>query len=97
MVMANPEMYFLQDMGIKFLTNSKVRQPAVCTSETVRPPPYFLNAGFMASSHHVKSSGNIGDRKKILFYSLNDLQVTWIWTVLMQHIGTDTEHWSGTE
>lgn len=49
---------------MKFFTNSKVRQPVVCTSEIVRPPPYFLNAGFMASTHHVKSSGNIGDRKR---------------------------------
>ena len=73
MVMANTEMCFLQDMGMKFFTNSKVRQPVVCTSETVRPPPYFLNAGFMASTHHVKSSGNTGDRKEILFFSLNEV------------------------
>lgn len=69
MVMANTEMCFLQDMGMKFFTNSKVRQPVVCSSETVRPSPYFLNAGFMASAHHVKSSGNTADRKEILFFS----------------------------
>lgn len=73
MVMANTKVFFLQDMGIKFFTNSKVRQPVVCTSESVRPPPYLLNAGFMASTHHVKSSGNIGDKKEILSFSLNEV------------------------
>jgi len=58
---------------MKFFTNSKIRQPVVCTSEIVRPLPYFFNAGFMASTHHVKSSGNIGDRKEILFFSLNEV------------------------
>uniref|UniRef100_A0A8D2NIM6 Ovostatin n=1 Tax=Zonotrichia albicollis TaxID=44394 RepID=A0A8D2NIM6_ZONAL len=49
-----PDVYqFLRDMGIKFFTNSKVRQPVVCTGETVRRQPYVVNAG------HVKrgSSG----------------------------------------
>lgn len=63
---------FLQDMGIKFFTNSKVRQPVVCTGETVRRPPYVMNAGHMASAHHVKSSGNTEDRKEILLLSLKE-------------------------
>lgn len=71
--MANTKMCFLQDMGIKFFTNSKVRQPVVCTSETVRRQPYVLNAGHVASAHHVKSSGNAGDRKEILPFSLKEV------------------------
>lgn len=84
---------------MKFFTNSKVQQPVVCTSEIVRPPPYFLNAGFMASTHHVKSSGNIGDRKRdfILLLKQSVIHVTWTWTIFMSHIGIDTEDWSGTE
>lgn len=62
MAMADTKMCFSQDMGMKFFTNSKIRQPIVCTRETVRPPSYFLNAGFTASTHHVKLSGSIGDR-----------------------------------
>jgi len=62
MAMAETKMCFSQDMGMKFFTNSKIRQPTVCTRETVRPPSYFLNAGFTASTHHVKLSGSIGDR-----------------------------------
>lgn len=58
---------------MKFFTNSKVRQPVVCTSELLRPSPYFLNAGFMASTHRVKSSGNREDREEILFFSLNEV------------------------
>uniref|UniRef100_A0A8U7M1Z4 Uncharacterized protein n=1 Tax=Corvus moneduloides TaxID=1196302 RepID=A0A8U7M1Z4_CORMO len=73
MVMANTKMCFLQDMGIKFFTNSKVRQPVVCTSETVRRQPYVLNEGHMASAHYVKSSGNTGDRKEILPFSLKEV------------------------
>lgn len=88
MVMANNGICFLQDMGIKFFTNAKVRQPVVCTSETVRPSPYFLNAGFMASTHHVKSSGNIGDRKEILFFSLNEAVFMW-----HGHDSTHVSHW----
>uniref|UniRef100_A0A8B9NRJ9 OVOS protein n=1 Tax=Apteryx owenii TaxID=8824 RepID=A0A8B9NRJ9_APTOW len=52
-----PDVYqFLRDMGMKFFTNSRVQQPVMCASETVRPQPYFLNVGFTASTHHVKSS-----------------------------------------
>lgn len=69
MVMADTKMYFSQDMGMKFFTNSRIRQPVVCTSGTVRPPSYFLNSGFTASTHHVKLSGSIGDRQEILFLS----------------------------
>lgn len=73
MVMADTKICLSQEMGMKFFTNSKVRQPVVCTSETVRPVPYFLNAGFTASTHHVKSSGNIGNRREVLYFCLNEL------------------------
>ncbi|XP_005509812.2 ovostatin-like isoform X1 [Columba livia] len=83
-----PDVYhFLRDMGIKFLTNSKVRQPAVCTSETVRPPPYFLNAGFMASSHHVKSSAEVAreerEKRLVLETIRQFFPETWIWDILL--------------
>lgn len=65
-------MCFLQDMGIKFFTNSKVRQPVVCASETVRRQPYVVNAGHVASAHHVKSAGNTEDRKEILPFFLKE-------------------------
>lgn len=75
LVMANAKktrLCFLQDMGIKFFTNSKVRQPVVCTGETVRRQPYVMNAGHMASAHHVKSTGNAEDKKEILPLSLKE-------------------------
>lgn len=66
------KMCFLQDMGIKFFTNSKVRQPVVCTGETVRRQPYIVNAGHVASAHHIKSSGNTERRKEISPFSLKE-------------------------
>ncbi|POI35426.1 hypothetical protein CIB84_000822, partial [Bambusicola thoracicus] len=68
------------DMGMKFFTNSKIRQPIVCTSETVRPPSYFLNAGFTASTHHVKLSGSIGNSstgKASVSYTIPDTITEW--------------------
>lgn len=72
MVMADTKMYFSQDMGMKFFTNSKIRQPVVCTSGTGRPPSYFLNAGFTASTHHVKLSGSIGDKSPLSVFSIQN-------------------------
>uniref|UniRef100_A0A663LX89 Ovostatin n=1 Tax=Athene cunicularia TaxID=194338 RepID=A0A663LX89_ATHCN len=82
-----PDVYqFLRDMGMKFFTNSKVRQPVVCTSETLRPPAYFLNAGFMASTNRVKSSGNIRQERDFIFLlKCSGIHVTWIWIVVMNH------------
>ncbi|NXE27914.1 OVOS protein, partial [Ardeotis kori] len=83
-----PDVYqFLRDMGMKFFTNSKVRQPVVCTSETVRPLPYFLNAGFMASTHHVKSSAEVAReerRKRPILESIREFfPETWIWDIVL--------------
>uniref|UniRef100_A0A8V5FT09 Uncharacterized protein n=2 Tax=Melopsittacus undulatus TaxID=13146 RepID=A0A8V5FT09_MELUD len=83
-----PDVYqFLRDMGIKFFTNSKVRQPVVCTSESVRPPPYFLNAGFMASTHHVKSSAEIAREERGKRLTLETIREffpeTWIWDIVL--------------
>ncbi|NXD67627.1 OVOS protein, partial [Eolophus roseicapillus] len=83
-----PDVYqFLRDMGIKFFTNSKVRQPVVCTSETVRPPPYFLNAGFMASTHRVKSSAEIAREERGKRLTLETIRKffpeTWIWDIVL--------------
>nr|XP_009917431.1 PREDICTED: ovostatin-like [Haliaeetus albicilla] len=83
-----PDVYqFLRDMGMKFFTNSKVRQPVVCTSETVRPPPYFLNAGFMASTHHVKSSAEVAREergKRLILETIREFfPETWIWDIVL--------------
>ncbi|KAM4672096.1 LOW QUALITY PROTEIN: ovostatin-like [Amazona ochrocephala] len=83
-----PDVYqFLRDMGIKFFTNSKVRQPVLCTSETARPPPYLLNAGFMASTHHVKSSAEIAREERGKRLTLESIRKffpeTWIWDIVL--------------
>ncbi|NWH20923.1 OVOS protein, partial [Grus americana] len=83
-----PDVYqFLRDMGIKFFTNAKVRQPVVCTSETVRPSPYFLNAGFMASTHHVKSSAEVAREergKRLILETIREFfPETWIWDIIL--------------
>ncbi|NXG14494.1 OVOS protein, partial [Grallaria varia] len=80
-----PDVYeFLRDMGIKLFTNSKVRQPVVCTSETVRRQPY---AGFMAHSHHVKLPAEVGreerERKLILETIREFFPETWIWDIVL--------------
>ncbi|XP_010140122.1 PREDICTED: ovostatin-like [Buceros rhinoceros silvestris] len=83
-----PDVYqFLRDMGVKFFTNSKVRQPVVCTSELVRPSPYFLSAGFMASTHHVKSSAEIAREergKRLVLETVREFfPETWIWDIVL--------------
>ncbi|NXP49587.1 OVOS protein, partial [Heliornis fulica] len=83
-----PDVYqFLRDMGIKFFTNSKVRQPVVCTSETARPPTYFLNAGFIASTHHVKSSAEVAREergKRLILETVREFfPETWIWDIVL--------------
>ncbi|NXT53834.1 OVOS protein, partial [Pluvianellus socialis] len=83
-----PDVYqFLRDMGMKFFTNSKVRQPVVCSSDTVRPSPYFLNAGFMASTHHVKSSAEVAREergKRLVVETVREFfPETWIWDIVL--------------
>ncbi|NWX48156.1 OVOS protein, partial [Steatornis caripensis] len=83
-----PDVYqFLRDMGMKFFTNSKVRQPVVCSSETVRPLPYFLNAGFMASTHHAKSSAEVVREeraKRLILETIREFfPETWIWDIVL--------------
>ncbi|XP_009940227.2 ovostatin [Opisthocomus hoazin] len=84
-----PDVYqFLRDMGMKFFTNSKIRQPVVCTSEIVRPLPYFFNAGFMASTHHVKSSATEIAReergKRLILETIREFfPETWIWDIVL--------------
>ncbi|NXY75485.1 OVOS protein, partial [Glareola pratincola] len=83
-----PDVYqFLRDMGMKFFTNSKVRQPVVCSSETVRPTQYFLNSGFMASTHHVKSSAEVAREergKRLILETIREFfPETWIWDILL--------------
>ncbi|NXS27716.1 OVOS protein, partial [Pomatostomus ruficeps] len=82
-----PDVYqFLREMGIKFFTNSKVRQPVVCTGETVRRQPYVLNAGHTASAHHVKSSAEAGreeqDRRLVLETIREFFPEAWIWDIV---------------
>ncbi|NXK98094.1 OVOS protein, partial [Formicarius rufipectus] len=80
-----PDVYeFLRDMGLKLFTNSKVRQPVVCTSETVRRQPY---AGFMAHSHHIKLPAEV-DReereKKVILETIREFfPETWIWDIIL--------------
>ncbi|NWH63128.1 OVOS protein, partial [Geococcyx californianus] len=83
-----PDVYqFFRDMGMKFFTNSKVRQPVVCASETVRPFPYFLNAGLMASTHHVKSSAEVAREERGERLTLETIRKffpeTWIWDIVL--------------
>uniref|UniRef100_A0A8C3PTL8 OVOS protein n=1 Tax=Calidris pygmaea TaxID=425635 RepID=A0A8C3PTL8_9CHAR len=83
-----PDVYqFLRDMGMKFFTNSKVRQPVVCSSETVRRPQYFLNAGVMASTHHVKSSAEVAREergKRFIIETIREFfPETWIWDIVL--------------
>ncbi|NXC73889.1 OVOS protein, partial [Anhinga anhinga] len=83
-----PDVYqFLRDMGMKFFTNSKVRQPVLCTSETVRPLPYFLNAGFMASTHHAKSLAEVAREergKSLILETIREFfPETWIWDIVL--------------
>ncbi|NWU49126.1 OVOS protein, partial [Dromas ardeola] len=83
-----PDVYqFLRDMGMKFFTNSKVRQPVVCSSETVRPTQYFLNSGFMASTHHVKSSAEVAREergKRLILETIREFfPETWIWDIVL--------------
>ncbi|NWV38179.1 OVOS protein, partial [Grantiella picta] len=82
-----PDVYqFLREMGMKFFTNSKVRQPVVCTSETVRRQPYLVNAGHMASAHHVKSSAEVGREERerqLLIESIREFfPEAWIWDIV---------------
>ncbi|KFV85384.1 Ovostatin, partial [Struthio camelus australis] len=83
-----PDVYhFLRDLGMKFFTNSRVRQPVMCASETVRPQPYFLNMGFTASTHHVKSSGEVAREergKKLILETIREFfPETWIWDIVV--------------
>ncbi|NXG75110.1 OVOS protein, partial [Baryphthengus martii] len=83
-----PDVYqFLRDMGIKFFTNSKVRQPVVCTSESIRPSTYFLNAGFMASTHHVKTAAEVAREergKRLILETIREFfPETWIWDIVL--------------
>ncbi|KFQ34298.1 Ovostatin, partial [Mesitornis unicolor] len=83
-----PDVYqFLRDMGMKFFTNSKVRQPVVCTSETVRPQPYFFNSGYMASTYHVKSSAEVAREergKRLMLETVREFfPETWIWDIVL--------------
>ncbi|NXI47851.1 OVOS protein, partial [Galbula dea] len=83
-----PDVYqFLRDMGMKFFTNSKVRQPVVCTSETVRPSPHFLNAGFMAPTLHAKSSDEVAREERMNRFTLETIREffpeTWIWDIVL--------------
>uniref|UniRef100_A0A8C0U3V7 Ovostatin-like n=1 Tax=Cyanistes caeruleus TaxID=156563 RepID=A0A8C0U3V7_CYACU len=82
-----PDVYqFLRDMGIKFFTNSKVRQPVVCASETVRRQPYVVNAGHVASAHHIKSPAEAGreeqERRLILATIREFFPEAWIWDIV---------------
>ncbi|XP_063999068.1 ovostatin-like [Pogoniulus pusillus] len=82
-----PDVYqFLREMGIKLLTNSRVRQPVVCSSETVRPSSYFLNSGFMDSTHHVKSSAEVAREergKSLVLETVREFfPETWIWDIV---------------
>uniref|UniRef100_A0A8C5TG92 Ovostatin n=1 Tax=Malurus cyaneus samueli TaxID=2593467 RepID=A0A8C5TG92_9PASS len=82
-----PDVYqFLRDMGMKFFTNSKVRQPVLCTSETVRRQPYLLNAAHMASAHHVKSPAEADreerERQLILETIREFFPEAWIWDIV---------------
>uniref|UniRef100_A0A8C9KUM3 Ovostatin-like n=1 Tax=Serinus canaria TaxID=9135 RepID=A0A8C9KUM3_SERCA len=82
-----PDVYqFLRDMGIKFFTNSKVRQPVVCTGETVRRQPYVVNAGHGAAAHHVKSSAEAAreeqERTLILETIREFFPEAWIWDIV---------------
>ncbi|KGL79418.1 Ovostatin, partial [Tinamus guttatus] len=78
---------FLRDMGIKFFTNSRVRQPVVCASETVRPQPYFFNVGFTASTHNVKSSADVAREergKRLILETIRQFfPETWIWDIVL--------------
>ncbi|NXF32862.1 OVOS protein, partial [Nyctibius bracteatus] len=83
-----PDVYqLLRGMGMKLFTNSKVRQPVVCTSETVRPLSYFLNAGFMASTRHVKSSAEVAREergKRLILETIREFfPETWIWDIVL--------------
>ncbi|NXL86372.1 OVOS protein, partial [Alectura lathami] len=83
-----PDVYlFLRDMGMKFFTNSKVRQPVVCTSKTLRPPSYFSNAGFTASTHHIKSSAEFAREehgKRLILETVREFfPETWIWDIVL--------------
>ncbi|KAJ7418213.1 ovostatin [Willisornis vidua] len=80
-----PDVYeFLRDMGMKLFTNSKVRQPVICTSETVRRQPY---TGFTAHAHHVKLSGEASreehEKKHILETIREFFPETWIWDIVL--------------
>ncbi|XP_067145538.1 ovostatin-like [Apteryx mantelli] len=84
-----PDVYqFLRDMGMKFFTNSRVQQPVMCASETARPQPYFLNVGFTASTHHVKSSAlevaREERRKRLILETIREFfPETWIWDIVL--------------
>ncbi|NXG09943.1 OVOS protein, partial [Sakesphorus luctuosus] len=80
-----PDVYeFLRDMGMKLFTNSKVRQPVICTSETVRRQPY---TGFTAHAHHVKLSGEASreeHEKKLVLETIREFfPETWIWDIVL--------------
>ncbi|NXX96850.1 OVOS protein, partial [Centropus bengalensis] len=82
-----PDVYqFIRDMGMKFFTNSNVRQPVVCSAETIRPFPYFLNSGFMASTHHLKSSAEVAREERGKRLPLETVREffpeTWIWDII---------------
>ncbi|XP_062427192.1 ovostatin-like [Rhea pennata] len=82
----------LRDMGMKFFTNSRIWQPVVCASENIRPQSYFLNVGFTASTHPVKSPVEVAREelgKRLIHETIREFfPETWIWdTVLINSTG----------
>ncbi|KFP86852.1 Ovostatin, partial [Acanthisitta chloris] len=83
-----PDVYqFLRDMGMKFFTNSKVQQPVVCSSETVRISPHFWNPEFMASTHNVQPTVTDFFReeheKPLILETIREFfPETWIWDIV---------------
>ncbi|NXM78027.1 OVOS protein, partial [Serilophus lunatus] len=83
-----PDVYqFLRDMGMKFFTNSKVQQPVLCASETVRRQPYSLNSGYVAYAHHIKSSAEVSreeHEKRLILETIREFfPETWIWDIVL--------------
>ncbi|NWI86207.1 OVOS protein, partial [Pitta sordida] len=82
-----PDVYqFLRDMGMKFFTNSKVRQPVLCASETVRRQPYSLDAHH-AYVHHVQTSAEVGREERenrLIQETIREFfPETWIWNIVL--------------
>ncbi|NXH14273.1 OVOS protein, partial [Bucco capensis] len=81
-----PDVYqFLRDMGMKFFTNSKVRQPVLCSSE--RAAAHLLNEGFLAPSQHAKSSAEIAREELGKSFTSETVREffpeTWIWDLVL--------------